>query len=142
MWGRRVRLRCNVPGCAGVIEGNSAQVPCPECVKRFEVMPRLQEQIKSLQAQLIELQASRLNGRILPVLVAVGKKPSLAKDLATSLKRSRTTISTALLKLEKRGLVIVAEYRRLNGRAIGNPVWKLSPLGERLVHEKSNGGVK
>lgn len=137
-----MRVRCNVPGCGGIIDSPTPAItPCPECVKRFDVVPRLQEQIRTLQAQVLQLQAARLNKRVLPLLALLGKKPAIATEIATTLKRSRTNISSALLHLEKRGLVTVGEYRRVNGRAHGWAVWKLSPLGEKVVEAKTNGAA-
>lgn len=129
-----MRVKCLVPDCAGIIDSPSpGTTPCPECAKRVQVMPRLQEQIRALQGQVLELQAGRL-ARSLPLLRALAKKSLAAAELKTSL-RTKTNLNYSLLQLERRGLVVVKEFRRIHGRSVGTALWGLSALGERLVQE-------
>lgn len=134
-----MRVKCVVPGCDGIIDSPSpAMAPCPECAKRVQVVPRLQEQNRALQSQILQLQSARL-GRTLPYLRALAKKPLTRTELAAALKTNGTNTTMVLRSLEKKGLVAIAEFRRVNHSANGAAVWQLSALGERVLHEKTNG---
>src|SRR5262245_27640584 len=107
--GARVRVKCLVPDCGGVIDSpNPSATPCPECVKRVQVMPRLQEQLRALQTQLVQLQAKSI-GRMLPLLKQVAKKAGTVTDFVAVVNRSEPTVLVSLQKLEDRGLVTIAE---------------------------------
>ena len=136
-----MRVKCLVPDCGGIIDAaNPSTTPCPECVKRVQVMPRLQEQLRALQQQVVQLQSKAI-GRMLPLLKVVAKKPGTIAELAVATKRAEPTLYTSMRKLEERGLVTVAEYRRVGKGATGVIVWRASALGEHLAHEGNGNGV-
>lgn len=136
-----MRTRCVVPDCNGVIESpgaaSPATIPCPECAKRVQLVPRLQEQIRALQGQLMQLQSKAI-GKLLPLLKQVAKKPASVPELAAAVKRTDVTVNVSIRKLEERGLVTIAEFRRVGKGTTGIATWQASALGERIAHE-SNG---
>lgn len=140
--------QCPVPGCTGrirfdaAVAGAAAGV-CPDCAQRVALVERLRLQIRSLHDQLIAAQG-RLLWQNRPTILALAKRAQTSAELAAALGRAISTVDASLRRLEARGLVEIAEWRRSAQRGLARAVWKLSALGDRLVtaSEASSNGHK
>lgn len=133
-----MKYNCVVPGCSGVIEGQSPTIPCPECSKRVTLVQRLQEQVRDLHSQVLKTTLSRI-GRSLGVLRAIAASQKKGGVTARALQVAKTkgaaNAAVTLGALEHRGLIVVAGYERTPGRGVAYPIWQLSSLGERVLAE-------